>query len=268
MRTVPEDDHQARAIISILKSHQWTWVGVVTTDGEYGRYIVDRLQQHAKDHNICFAFTSVLPDVLSDDALKDHISATVKTITENKNATVIVSFAKPYHMMYLFRSLLKDPEGRGKVWVASDNWSESANVLGNWTLSDAGTIFGTTLKSGNKTRFEQYVRNLDVNPDHHKNNSFLSEFLKKQQQKQLKRYNPVHSDDTVAEVLMKMIYPYAVFSVELAVRAIARAVADLCVNRDCQTSQRLQPLEVRAHTLTLSLSRYLALSLSRTHTHI
>lgn len=258
MRTVPEDDHQARAIISILREHQWTWVGVVTTDGDYGRYIVDRLQQRAKDHNICFAFTSILPDVLSDDALKDEIDATVKTITENKNVTVIVSFAKPYHMMYLFSSLLKDPEGRGKVWVASDNWSESANVLGNWTLSDAGTIFGTTLKSGNRTRFEQYLRNLDLNPDHQKNNSFLSEFLKKQQQQPQKKDKPVNSNDTAAEVLIKMIYPYAVFSVELAVRAIAQAVSDLCVNRDCRTSQRLQPLEVRAHTHTHSLK----------HTHV
>ncbi|XP_070781968.1 G-protein coupled receptor family C group 6 member A-like isoform X2 [Enoplosus armatus] len=245
MRTVPEDDHQALAITNILKIHQWTWVGVVTTDGDYGRYAIERLQQHAVDHNICFAFTSILPDVLGDDALKDHTKATVKSITENANVKVIVSFAKHYHMMYLFRSLLKDPRGRGKVWVASDNWSQSANVLGNWSLSDVGTIFGTTLKSGNPTRFKQYLSNLDVNPDHHKNNAFLSAFLKNQHQQRVKRDEPVMPNDTATEVLMKMIYPYAVYSVELAVRAIAQAVADLCVNRDCKTSQRLQPLELR-----------------------
>lgn len=237
MRTVPEDDHQARAIINILKSHRWDWVGVVAPDSDYGRYAVERLEEHAKDNNICFAFTSILPDVLGDKALKSRIRATVKSIIENKNVKVIVSFAKPYHMMDLFNRLLKDPRGRGKVWVASDNWSLSADVLGNWTLRDAGTIFGTTLKSGNTTRFKQYLTNLDINPEHHKNNAFLYEFLKRKQEQE--------PNDTATEVLMKKIYPYAVFSIELAVRAVAQAVADLCVNRDCVTSQRLQPLELR-----------------------
>uniref|UniRef100_A0A3B4UAX0 G-protein coupled receptor family C group 6 member A n=1 Tax=Seriola dumerili TaxID=41447 RepID=A0A3B4UAX0_SERDU len=204
MRTVPEDDHQAQAIVEILQNHNWTWVGVVTTDSDYGRYIVEHLQKHAANKNICFAFTSIIPDDLGHKRLNKSISAAVKRITENKNVSVIVSFARPHHMMYIFEHLLKVPEGRGKVWVASDIWSETADVVKNHNLSDIGTIFGTTLKSGNSTRLKQYLT-----------------------------------------VLMKKIYPYAVFSVELAVRAIAQAVADLCVNRDCKTNERLDPVELR-----------------------
>uniref|UniRef100_A0A4W6EMR0 G-protein coupled receptor family C group 6 member A n=1 Tax=Lates calcarifer TaxID=8187 RepID=A0A4W6EMR0_LATCA len=227
MRTVPEDDHQAEAIIKILRKHQWNWVGVVTTDSDYGRYIADRLLQHATNNNICFAFTSVLPDVLSDKRLDEHIATTVKSITENTNVKVIVSFAKPYHMTKLFNCLLEDARGREKIWVASDIWSDSTDInLKQWNLSDIGTVFGTTLKSGNSTRFKQYLRNLDVNPDHQKNNTFLYNFLKEHQQ---------DPRDTTTEVLMKKINPYAVLSIELAVRAIAKAVVDLCNNRDCKT---------------------------------
>lgn len=236
-----------RAIIDILKKHQWTWVGVVTTDGDYGRYAVERLQHHAKGKNICFAFIHTFPDVLNDNTLMEEITDTAKSIVKNKDVQVIVSFAKPYHMMYLFDRLLKDPEGRGRVWVASDNWSESAFVLKNRTLSDVGTVFGTTLKSGNTTRLKQYLRNLDANPDSHKNNSFLYNFLKRRQQQHVKRLKSNHK---ATKELERMIYPYAVFSIELAVRAIAQAVADLCVNRDCKTRQRLQPLEVNTHTYT------------------
>uniref|UniRef100_UPI0037E916C9 G-protein coupled receptor family C group 6 member A-like n=1 Tax=Semicossyphus pulcher TaxID=241346 RepID=UPI0037E916C9 len=232
MRTVPEDDHQARAIISILKSRQWTWVGVVATDSEAGRYAIKRLRHHAKGSNICFAFTSILPEALIDNSLNDSIEDTVKSITENENATVIVSFAKAYHMMYLFSSLLKHPRGRGKVWVASDNWSESAEVLGNSSLSDVGTILGIMLKSGNTTRYQKYLENLDVNQ--HKNNSFLYEYLKKNQQQMT----------NAGKELSEKIYPSLLY-VELGVRAIAQAVADLCINRDCRTTQRLQPLELR-----------------------
>ncbi|XP_056261067.1 G-protein coupled receptor family C group 6 member A-like isoform X1 [Seriola aureovittata] len=268
MRTVPEDDHQAQAIVEILQNHNWTWVGVVTTDSDYGRYIVEHLQKHAANKNICFAFTSIIPDDLGHKRLNKSISATVQRITENKNVSVIVSFARPHHMMYIFEHLLKVPEGRGKVWVASDIWSETADVVKNHNLSDIGTIFGTTLKSGNSTRLKQYLGNLDVNPQHHKNNTFLYKFLKEQEQKNktwkaelntssprgevgTKLDHPVrleHSENpnaTATDVLMKKIYPYAVFSVELAVRAIAQAVADLCVNRDCKTNERLDPVELR-----------------------
>uniref|UniRef100_A0A2I4BHX1 G-protein coupled receptor family C group 6 member A n=1 Tax=Austrofundulus limnaeus TaxID=52670 RepID=A0A2I4BHX1_AUSLI len=64
LRTVPEDDHQARAIIEILKDHKWDWVGVLATDGEYGRYAVERLRYYAAEHNICFAYVYILPEFL------------------------------------------------------------------------------------------------------------------------------------------------------------------------------------------------------------
>ncbi|KAM7395566.1 hypothetical protein PAMA_007030 [Pampus argenteus] len=261
MRTVPEDNHQARAIAEILKNHQWNWVGVVTTDGEYGRYALERLQHYATEYNICFAFTSILPDVLGDSKVKESINATVKSITENEKVKVIVSFAKPHHMMYIFDSLLKDPRGRDKIWVASDNWSESASVVEKWNLSDVGTIFGTTLKSGNTTRFKEYLSNLDVNPDQHKNNPFLYEFLTKRRQEQKRfssyvtheeegnqNWNQKYYDNpnnTANGALLGKIYPYAVFSVELAVTAIAQAVADLCINRDYST--QCHPCNTRTH---------------------
>ncbi|XP_034555730.1 G-protein coupled receptor family C group 6 member A-like [Notolabrus celidotus] len=237
MRTVPEDDHQVRAIISILKSHQWTWIGLVATDSEAGRYAVERLQQHASENGICIAFTKILHEALIDQSLEDDIRDTVKSITENPKVTVIVSFAKVHHMMDLFRSLYKDHRGKKKVWVANDNWSESAKVLGNQTLSDVGTIFGIMLKSGNTTKYKQYLKNLDVNPDHQKNNTFLYDYLNS-------TGNQEKPNDTANEELMTNIYP-SVSNVELAVRAIAQAVSNLCGSRDCRTTQRLQPIEVQ-----------------------
>ncbi|KAL3979873.1 glucuronosyltransferase [Sarotherodon galilaeus] len=233
MRTVPQDDHQGHAIAQILDHYRWTWVGVVATDGEYGRYITERLRHHATKKGICFAFTSVLPDALNDDSREERINSTIKSIIDNRNVSVIISFAKAYHMIDIFGKLLKYPQGRGKVWLASDIWSQSPEVLSsqNYNLSDVGTIFGITLKSGNTTKFERYLDDLDENPNHHENNTFLSNFLKE------------HGTNS-SEELKKMIYPYAVFSIELAVKAIAQAVKDLCTNRNCKT-QSLRPLELR-----------------------
>lgn len=249
MRTVPEDDHQARAIVEILRSYQWNWIGVITTDSDYGRYAVERLRYHADKNNICFAYTRILPGVLNHHSIHDNIDSTIRTITENRNVSVIVSFVRSFHMMYLFRSLLNKPEGRGKVWVASDSWSQSSDVLNltKFSLKDVGKIFGITLKSGNPSKMEQYLRNLDVNPDHHKNNAFLYEFLQENWK------NDSSNISNAPEKLISMIYPYAILSIDLAFRAIVQAIADLCKDRDCRT-RRLQPLEVNTHTDTYSVA--------------
>ncbi|KAM9704122.1 G-protein coupled receptor family C group 6 member A isoform 1-T1 [Menidia menidia] len=231
MRTVPEDDHQAKAIVKILKDHNWTWVGVVTTDGEYGRYALERLRYHATKDNICFAYTAILPEFFADERLEESINSTIKSIVENRNVKVIISFAKVNHMMYVFNGVLEDPRGREKVWLASDNWSQSTNALNTktWNLSNVGTVFGITLKSGNTFKFVQFLHSL--RNETHKNNPFLEEFLKDDKEKGIGE-------------LINMTYPYSVFSIELAVTAIAQAVKDLCIRQKCNIST-LQPKEFR-----------------------
>ncbi|XP_015245559.1 PREDICTED: G-protein coupled receptor family C group 6 member A-like [Cyprinodon variegatus] len=241
LRTVPQDDHQAHAIIEILMEHNWNWVGIVATDSEYGRYAVERLQHHAASHDICFAYIHFLPEFLVDKDLKESIGETVKSIVENKNVSVIVSFAKPDHMMYIFNNVLRHQRGKKKIWIASDNWSQSVSCLNTtrWSLRDVGTVFGMTLKSGNTSRFERFLRNIDKNPDMYQNNSFLTAYLSM-------------TDDHVSgsnmsrqiQRLIHMTYPYAVFSIELAVNAIAQAVKNLCNNNRTCASQ-LKPRQLR-----------------------
>ncbi|KAM4713017.1 G-protein coupled receptor family C group 6 member A-like isoform 2-T2 [Anableps anableps] len=243
LRTVPEDDHQAHAIIDILKDHNWNWVGIVATDGEYGRYAVERLQHHAAHYDICFAYIKFLPEFLVDNNLEDSISETVKSITENGNVSVIVSFAKPIHMTYIFDKVLRHHRGRNKVWIASDNWSQSVNCLNTtrWNLKDVGTIFGLTLKSGNTSKFEQFLRNHTESFDLYKNNSFLSDFLNGNEDS----VNGLHTSfDSKINQLISMIYPYAVFSIELAVKAVAETIKDLCINQECDITT-LQPEKFR-----------------------
>ncbi|KAM4719058.1 G-protein coupled receptor family C group 6 member A-like [Anableps anableps] len=233
LRTVPQDDHQAFAIVKILEKKNWNWVGVVATDGEYGRYAVERLRHHAAKRSICFAYTNFLPEFLVDSYLDYSIAETVTNITGNENVSVIVSFAKPDHMKYIFSKLPTSDRGKHKVWLASDNWSQAADSLNTtvWPLDDIGTVFGITLKSGNTSRFKQFLRNLEIHPDLYKNNSFLRNYLNM-------------DDDSTIEKIINMSYPYGVFSIELAVKAIAETVKDLCINKKCDIST-LQPEQFR-----------------------
>uniref|UniRef100_A0A3B3WLQ7 G-protein coupled receptor family C group 6 member A n=1 Tax=Poecilia mexicana TaxID=48701 RepID=A0A3B3WLQ7_9TELE len=199
LRTVPQDDHQAFAIVEILKKNNWTWVGV---------------------NSICFAYINFLPEFLVDVSLNDSIAETVKNITDREKVSVIVFFAKPDHMKSIFNNLLENDKGKHKVWLASDN-----------CLNDVGTVFGITLKSGNTSKFKRFLRNLDEDSDLCQNNPFLSDFLKR---------SPNASFQSKIEELVNMSYPYAAFSIELAVRAIAATAKDLCVDKEWNISS-LQP---------------------------
>lgn len=241
MRTVPEDDNQARAVIEIIKGHKWNWIGIVATDGEYGRYAVERLRYHAELHDICFAYIELLPEFLVDEKLEESVRKTAESIIEHTNVSVIVSFTKPNQMMYVFEKTLQHHRGRNKVWIASDSWSQSLYCLNTtrWNLKDVGTIFGMTLKSGNISRFQHFLKNLEKNRDQYKNNLFLMDFL-----------NNNSSDTSIKSKinqLIHMIYPFAVFSIELAFKAITNAVKRLCIDKECDITT-LQPEKVSTKT--------------------
>ncbi|KPP78112.1 G-protein coupled receptor family C group 6 member A-like, partial [Scleropages formosus] len=100
MRTVPNDDHQTRAMVKLLSDNGWTWVGVLTTDGEYGRHALDSFVSQASEKGICVAFQQVLPDLLSDLNIYRKITSAARTIAENPKVRVVVSFARPEHMKH------------------------------------------------------------------------------------------------------------------------------------------------------------------------
>lgn len=113
-RTVPSDMHQTSAIVKLLQKNKWTWVGVITTDGDYGRSALDSFLSQTFEAGICVAFKEVLPDsVANTQWLQSAVSQAINTIHTNTRVKVVVSFAKPEHMQSLFRGLLN----KNQRWV-------------------------------------------------------------------------------------------------------------------------------------------------------
>uniref|UniRef100_A0A3B3H3C4 G-protein coupled receptor family C group 6 member A n=1 Tax=Oryzias latipes TaxID=8090 RepID=A0A3B3H3C4_ORYLA len=233
MRTVPEDDYQVQVIIQILKHYNWNWVGVLTTDGEYGRYAIERLQVHADKAGICLAFVCILPESLKAKRIMHTIEGAANKIAQSNEVSVIISFAKQNHMMYIFDQVLQKPGGKGKVWVASDNWSQSTNVLNTsrWKLDDVGTVIGVTLKSSKSPDYTRFLKNLK--PEEYKNNGFLTDF-----------FNSSGTEAFKKEQLIDMTYPYGLFSIQLAVKAITQALKDVCIKKECNPKM-LKPSEFK-----------------------
>ncbi|XP_072263031.1 vomeronasal type-2 receptor 26-like [Pyxicephalus adspersus] len=55
-RTVPDNEMQYVAIVKLLKKLKWNWVGIITSDDEYGEREIQQLSKHLTDHGICIEF--------------------------------------------------------------------------------------------------------------------------------------------------------------------------------------------------------------------
>ncbi|XP_041728805.2 G-protein coupled receptor family C group 6 member A-like [Coregonus clupeaformis] len=245
LRTVPSDLYQTRAMVRLLSDSKWTWVGMVTTDGDYGRSAMESFVSQATASGICVAFKEILPDSLTSPDINSAVRNASNTIRSNPKVKVVVTFAKPTHMTYLYRELRGQRLGSGlgeRVWVASDSWSSSKEALGEMDLPDIGHVVGFTFKRGNLAPFHHYLMNLSDSNDVIRNNSFLKEFYSLLNGSG----DPgvVSSSTAAAEILLNNSHAGIVFSVEMAVSAIAHAVADICSKKDCKTAGTVQPWKV------------------------
>lgn len=52
---------QVKAIAQLLIHFNWTWVGLVRGDREYGRFAMDGLLRELKGSKVCVAYQEVIP---------------------------------------------------------------------------------------------------------------------------------------------------------------------------------------------------------------
>ncbi|KAK5922824.1 hypothetical protein CgunFtcFv8_020056 [Champsocephalus gunnari] len=250
MRTIPNDRHQTAAMVSLLSTYGWTWVGVVITDGNYGQSALENFVSQASKHGICVAFKSIIPQAVGSQDVRSAITQTARTIFENPAAQVIVSFAKPTLMVYLYQELKnqmlrggRDLKSMRRVWVASDSWSSSSSVKENIHLEDMGHVLGFTFKSGDLSSFNEYLSRLEAaGYSDTGDNVFLQELYT--QLNASEGYGDTALVSKAVETLREHTHASTIFSVEMAVSAIAQALVSVCRNRDCRTPGTVQPWEL------------------------
>ncbi|KAF6113991.1 G protein-coupled receptor class C group 6 member A [Phyllostomus discolor] len=80
LRTVPSDSYQTKAMVHLIQKSGWNWVGIITTDDDYGRQALNTFVIQTMTNNVCIAFKEVIPAFLSDDTIEVRINQTLETI--------------------------------------------------------------------------------------------------------------------------------------------------------------------------------------------
>jgi len=101
MRTVPDDQVQALAIMHLLQRFNWNWVALVGSDDEYGRQGLQELSSLTENTTICIAYKGRIP-VYTDPYPE------IEIILNNINITdvgVVVVFSLATHAQVFFEEV-------------------------------------------------------------------------------------------------------------------------------------------------------------------
>ncbi|GCC35028.1 hypothetical protein chiPu_0013508 [Chiloscyllium punctatum] len=153
-RTVPTDEVQAAAMVSMVKTFQWNWMAVIGTDNMYGRRGIEHFTKLASGTGICIAYEELIPLNLPGSKFHRKMVSVIKNIIYSRvNITAV--FADEHYAQTLMTIILEQ-NVTGKVWIASEAWVTSETVASSPNISSIGTILGVAIKSGHIPGFECY----------------------------------------------------------------------------------------------------------------
>ncbi|XP_059362234.1 extracellular calcium-sensing receptor-like [Carassius carassius] len=151
-RVVPNDDYQVKAIAQLLKRFDWTWVGVVTEDHDYGRFALQGLKREIENTNICLAYHEMIPK----DYTQKQVLKILKVMKES-TAKVVVVFSGEGEFYPFLREFMTQ-NITGIQWIASEAWVTASILAETYPFLD-GTV-GFAIRQGHIPGLQNYLKTL------------------------------------------------------------------------------------------------------------
>ncbi|XP_029435600.1 extracellular calcium-sensing receptor-like [Rhinatrema bivittatum] len=121
-RTIPSDVIQALGQAQLVTHLGWTWVGVLSTEDDYGTLGSQILKEELQKRGVCVAFHETFPLVPSS-VIIDRIVEVVR----RSSANVILVFSSDPFVIPVMQELSRQNIS-GKVWIASESWATSSGI--------------------------------------------------------------------------------------------------------------------------------------------
>ncbi|XP_056621607.1 extracellular calcium-sensing receptor [Triplophysa dalaica] len=166
-RVIPSDDYQVKAIAKLLRHFQWTWVGVVRGDHEYGRFALQGLLKELEGTDVCVAYQEMIP-LLYDRRRALEIIRVMSTST----ARVVVVFSAEGELTPFLTDYMEQ-NVTGIQWIASEAWVTSSVFTGSEYYPFLGGTIGFGIRQGQIPGLREYL--MTVNPERYPSNTLVQE---------------------------------------------------------------------------------------------
>ncbi|KAI1283198.1 Metabotropic glutamate receptor 4 [Halotydeus destructor] len=135
-RVVPPDSYQARAMVDIIKTFNWSYVSTVASEGDYGEKGIEYFKMMAAQEGICIAESAKI----SRNAKMADFDRIIDILSSKPNARGVVMFVDEDNC----RKLLAASRRAGKVgqflWLASDSWGSKTYPIRGQEETALGAI--------------------------------------------------------------------------------------------------------------------------------
>ncbi|KAK2912404.1 hypothetical protein Q8A73_006517 [Channa argus] len=166
-RVIPNDDYQVKAIAQLLVYFNWTWVGLVRGDHEYGRFAVQGLLRELQSTKVCVAYQVMIPLLYNR-----HKALEIMQVMRSSSAKVVVVFSAEGEMTPFLRDYMTQ-NITGIQWVASEAWVTSSVFTGSEYYPYLGGTIGFGIKKGYISRLGDYLQT--INPVMYPSNTLVQE---------------------------------------------------------------------------------------------
>ncbi|XP_070685111.1 extracellular calcium-sensing receptor-like [Pempheris klunzingeri] len=233
-RVIPNDDYQVKAIAQLLVRFNWTWVGLVRGDREYGRFAVEGLLRELQGTKVCIAYQQIIPLLYSHQK-----GMKIMQVMHSSSAKVVVVFSAegemtPFLKDYMMQNIT------GIQWVASEAWVTASLFTGSEYYPYMGGTIGFGIRKGHISRLSDYLQT--VNPQMYPNNLLLP---------------PCSGQESLLDqhsAYMNTSSPRVAYNVYKAVYAIAHSLNNLLLckrrsgpfqNNSCAQSNNIHPWQLQ-----------------------
>ncbi|KAK5868758.1 hypothetical protein PBY51_009747 [Eleginops maclovinus] len=164
-RVIPNDNYQVKAIAQLLVRFNFTWVGLVRGDHEYGRFAVQGLLRELQDTKVCVAYQQMIPLLYNRQRALE-----IMQVMRSSSAKVVVVFSAEGEMTPFLRDYMTQ-NITGIQWVASEAWVTASVFTASEYYPYLGGTIGFGIRKGHIPGLSDYLQT--VNPQMYLNNTLL-----------------------------------------------------------------------------------------------
>ena len=124
-RTVPPDTFQALALVHVVESFAWSYVSIVSSEGQYGDSGMKAFLQEARARNVCIAVNVKVP-YSAQEAAFDAVFAHLLT---KPSARAVVLFVRMEDARGILAAAARASAPDFFTWVASDGWGKEDKLV-------------------------------------------------------------------------------------------------------------------------------------------
>ncbi|XP_053316371.1 extracellular calcium-sensing receptor-like [Spea bombifrons] len=161
LRTIPSDLFQSQALVQLVNHFNWTWIGIISEDNDYGQSATSLFKNDVTKLGICVAFTEIIPTV----PVAGKISRIVRNILLYKVKVVLI-IATEFSVGLIFQEVFYQ-NITGIQWIASEAWSTSSLFFTEQSYKYFSGTIGFAIRRADITGLKSFL--LGIHPSQHRN---------------------------------------------------------------------------------------------------